>query len=337
VKRRVWLVAGLVNAMALGCEREPAAVSTGRGSSLPATSLSSVVSADTQPTGDRARLGLPDLVMEPVVDAEEQAAPCPRVLSAAPNVTEICWSLGLGPCLVGRTRYCTYPPAVQNVRSIGALNDLNVEGLLDLRPELVIVSGTSRAIRDRLDRLGIPHTSVPDVSLEDLFTAIQRIGSATGRPATAQRLANAVRADLDRVACRYARRPARRVLVLTGPLADPPVQVDAAGPGSFYDDLLRRAGCENVAAAAGRPFTPLSLEFVLQADPDVIVELVPDAAARPGGDVDALRIWSRVGPLRAVRTGRVHVLVGEQYFILGPRVAHTLAALCELIHGAPDE
>ena len=326
-----------MTALALGCEREPAAVRTSGRPTFPATSLSSVASADTQPMRTRARLDLPDRVTQPVVDIEEQAAPCRRLLSAAPNVTEVCWSLGLGPCLVGRTRYCTFPPAVQSVRSIGALNDLNVEALLALRPDLVIVSGISRAITDRLERLGIPHTSVPDVSLEDLFTAIQRIGSAMGRPATAQRLVDAVRADLDLVACHYAHRPARRVLVLTGPLADPPVQVDAAGPGSFYDDLLRRAGCENVAAAAGRPFTPLSLEFVLRADPDVIVELVPDPAFRPAGDADALRVWSRVGPLRAVQTGRVHVLLGEQYFILGPRVAHTLAALCELIHGTPDE
>lgn len=285
----------------------------------------------SQPTSAVTKSTLRDWVADPLVVEAQRDANCPRLLSAAPNVTEICCALGLRECLVGRTRYCTYPPDVQSVRSIGALNDLNVETLLEIKPDLIIVSGFSRAITEQLTRLGLSFQSVPDFTLDELFVGIERIGDLTGRRGTARRLAEGIRADLDTVAARFVGHPPVRVLLLTDPLPDPPQAPFAAGPGSFYDDLLRRAGHSNAAAASGRPFAPVALEFVLAADPDVILELAPDPTYRPGGDADALRVWAKVGPLKAVTAKRVHVLAGTQYSVLGPRIAQTFEALCEAI------
>ncbi len=77
----------------------------------------------------------------------------------------------------------------------------------------------------------------------------------------------------------------------------------------------------------------MSLEFILRADPDVIIEVISDANGRERGDADAQSAWAQVGPLRAVAAGRVHALIGEQHFILGPRIAETLQALCKIISG----
>jgi len=300
----------LLVAILIGCDSPP-----------PATTA-------TQPA---TRSTLHDWVLEPSIANAERDQPCIRLLSAAPNLTETCCALGLEPCLVGRTRFCTYPPSVQTVPSIGALNDLNVETLLNLKPDRVLVSGTSRNITQRLTRLRIPYESLPDTALEDLFITVNRIGASTGRPETARKLTENIRADLAAIAARFATEPPARVLLLTGPMPDPPTQVFAAGPGSFYDDLLRMAGHTNVARAGGRPFAPLSLEFILQSNPDVIVELAPDARDRTRGDADALRAWSHVGQLTAVTDHRVHVIVGPQHFVLGPRVTQTFETLCQTI------
>ncbi len=266
-----------------------------------------------------------------------QPARAQRLLSAAPNVTEICCALGLTDRLVGRTRYCTYPPAVKAVPSIGALNDLNVEALLELDPDLVLVAGTSRAISERLSRLGLRQESLPDDTLGDLFTSIARVGELSGRQERARLLAADIRAELDGIAARCAEREPARVLIVTAPLPDPPTQITAAGPGSFYDDLLRLAGHTNAVEAGGRPFAPVALEFILHADPDVIIELAPDANGRSAGDIDARRVWAKVGPLKAVAAGRVHVLVDPSHFILGPRIGRTFEALCQAIAGQHDE
>jgi iron complex transport system substrate-binding protein len=132
---------------------------------------------------------------------------------------------------------------------------------------------------------------------------------------------------------RFENVPPRRVLIVTEPLSDPPATPWVAGPGSFYDDLLRLGGHVNAAAPIGRPFSTMSLEYILEVNPEVIIELSTDRGTRPNGDEDARRAWARVGPLRAVATGRVHVIAAPQLFILGPRIAVTLEAICGAIAG----
>ncbi len=345
MKRRFGLALVLSVALgaAAGCERRPTAPEAGSATNSSAGTAASprptsVASASATQTASglaassRATEGaLHDWVRAPDIVESERAAAAPRLLSAAPNVTEICCALGLREHLVGRTRYCTYPPEILSVPSIGALNDLNAEYLLQLRPELILVSGASRAIVERLASLSLRYQAIPDVTLADLFAGIRQIGAVTGRAQTAARLVSRIRAELDHVAADCQIVEPQRVLLLTEPLPEPPGQVSAAGPGSFYDDLLRRAGCTNVIPAGRKPFAPVSVEFILSADPDTIIELAPSAAQRPRGDADAVRAWARLGPLRAVRAGRVHVLVGEQYFVLGPRIAQTFAALGEAL------
>jgi iron complex transport system substrate-binding protein len=276
---------------------------------------------------------LPDWVRHPAVDEAERHKPALRIVSAAPNVTEICCALGLRAALVGRTRYCDYPPGIEDVCSIGALIDVNVERLLELRPDFILVSGTSRTQTERFAPLKLRFESVPDNTLNDLFAAIRRIGALTGRERTAERLCRAIRGDLRAVSERFAGAPHARVLFLTGTLSDPPSPPYVAGPGSFYDDLLKLAGHENVVAGEQQAFAPLSLEFIIRADPDVIIELDPDGRQRPGGDADARRAWNKIGALRAVTHRRVHVLVGPEHYLLGPRIAHTYAALCRALAG----
>jgi hypothetical protein len=71
--------------------------------------------------------------------------------------------------------------------------------------------------------------------------------------------------------------------------------------------------------------------------PEVICALVGAGHAGRAGDADAVSAWTRLGPLRAVTTRRIHVLAGQQHFIPGPRVAQTFEAMCRKIGGSPDE
>ncbi len=304
-----------------GCERTPAPSDSAGDEEVAAGAAS------------RPALQLHDWVRYPVVDEVERDSVSLRIVSAAPNATEICCALGLRAALVGRTRYCTYPPGIEAVPSIGALNDVNVEVLLGLRPDLILVSGTSRMQTERFAALDWRFESVPDAGLSDLFAAIRRVGELTRRKRTAERLCDGIRSDLEAVTRRFADVAPARVLLLTGTLSDPPRPPYVAGPGSFYDDLLKLAGHANVVAGERAAFAPLSLEFTVRADPNVIIELDPDGHGRPHGDADALRVWEKLGALHAVTNRRVHVLTGPEHYLLGPRIALTYDALCRAIAG----
>ena len=306
-----------------GCDRQPAKTD-----------------APTEHRGGAASgpaLQLRDWVRDPLVDENEREIVPLRIVSAAPNVTEICCALGLRSALVGRTRYCDYPPGIEQVASIGALNDVNVEALLELRSDLILVSGTSRAQLERFAALDLRIESVPDAGLTDLLAGIRQVGVSTGRTRTAERLCAGIESDLAVVSAHFADTPPARVLLLTGTLRDPPRPPYVAGPGSFYDDLLKLAGHENVVAGRQAAFGPLSLEFIVRADPDVIIELDPDGRQRPNGDADARRVWAELGALHAVVGERIHVLTGNRHYLLGPRIALTYDALCRVIAGENHE
>lgn len=256
-----------------------------------------------------------------------------RIVSLAPNITEICCALGLREQLVGRSKFCNYPPEILDVPALGGLLDPNVEGLLRAAPDLILVAGRSSALTDQLKRLELRFESVPDSSLGDIFTAARKIGALTSRTAEAEAFCGKLQAELDAVAAKFADVPPARVLFLLRALADPPEPPFVAGTASFFDELLKLGGHTNAAAASGKAYAPLSLETILVIDPDVIVEIDPEGTARPNGDADALRVWSKVGSLAAVSSKRVHVLSGRQYSIAGPRVVETFHDLCAAIAG----
>ncbi|MDX2200277.1 MAG: helical backbone metal receptor [Phycisphaerae bacterium] len=296
----------------------------------PPSSIAATTSS-TAPASAQTASRVPDRVLVPNVDLGEAGAGPARIVSLAPSATEFCCALGLRERIVGRTRYCDYPPGVEAIVDLGTAHDLSAERLLTLHPDLILVTGTTRGHTDRLAGLGLAWRTLPDGSLADIYRSIDALGEWTSRPRTATALAAAIREDVEQVAARHRGGPRRRVLLVVSVLSDPPAPPTVAGPGSFYDELMRMAGIINAAPEDGRDFGPLSLEAILTADPEFIIELDPDGAARPAGEADARVAWGRIGPLRAVREGRVRVLVGNQHYVPGPRIAQTFDAICRAL------
>jgi iron complex transport system substrate-binding protein len=265
-----------------------------------------------------------DFVAEPVVVAEEADAGPARIITTAPQLTEIACALGLRDRLVGRSSYCDHPPGIEAVPDVGSLLDLNLEQIMSLEPDLVLISGKSRLIRERFDDAGIRYESLPDASLADVFSAIKKLGDLTGRPRTAANLVIAIRADLTRLVTVH--RPAQplRVLMLIGRLSDPPRSPSVAGPGSYLVELLAMAGHTNAAANLGRPYGQLPLEEILVLDPDVILEFVAEEPTGPDQLRRSYELWSQIGPLTAVTNHRLYQIPGQVHMIPGPRVAQTL-------------
>jgi iron complex transport system substrate-binding protein len=281
-----------------------------------------------QPTAAAApTIELTDYVLNPEVDPRDP--PCgARLLSTAPMVTEIICALGLRDQLVGRSRYCDYPPSVATLPDVGALTDLSLEQVARLEPDHILIPGESRQQTEALRRAGFNFVTLPDRTLPDLFEAITLAGALTNQTHTAANLVGAIIDDLNRIDAHYAI-PSQSVLFVIGTLPTPPRPPFIAAEESFYHTLLKRANCTNIAPAGLKAFSPLALEIIVARDPEVIIEL----AAEPGtrSQAAALSAWRAVGPLQAVAHRRVHVLSGRRYFLLSPRITHTHAALCNAL------
>ncbi len=256
-----------------------------------------------------------------------------RILSLAPNVTEILFAMGLGDRVVGRSSYCTYPPEVLDVPAVGDALALDVERVVALRPTMAfLVTGRSERLA-RLESLGVRPVAVESDTMPELFCSIRTIGETTGHPEAAADLLTKIAADLEAVRRLVRDRPRPRVL-FTFPMTVGAVQVMVAGRGTFVDELLEVAGAQN-AYPERADWPTVSPQRIVELAPEVL--LVHAADADPAGDrVRALRrAWDRWRSIPAVASGRVHILTEGFITIPGPRVGEAAMRVARMVHPKP--
>lgn len=259
-----------------------------------------------------------------------------RIVSLAPSTTELVYALGAGDKLIANTRYCLFPEAAQAVPKVAGFDAPNVENLLALEPDLVLVSDITRtATVERLRRVGLTVLVLPSYGLSGLKEDMATLGRALNREGVAARVLHVFDTAVRHVRARVedipeAERP--RVFLAYGDL-----ETYTAGPGTFPDELIAEAGGRNVAHGMGDPWAQLSMEAIVEQDPEVIlVTGAPEGAIEPAGDGLLARyrehpVWSK---LTAVREGRVYVIDNTLFNIPGPRLTAALMALEETLHPA---
>jgi iron complex transport system substrate-binding protein len=252
-----------------------------------------------------------------------------RIVSMAPNVTEILFALGLGGRVVGVTRFCDHPEEARAIRKIGGLVDPNIEVVQSLDPDLVIAfRGNPLRLVERIGKLGLP-VFVLDIGegLEALFPLIERIGLVTRSEGRADELASGLRLRLDAID-----------EALRGITSRPKVFVLLHGQGlwtcggeSYVDDLIDRAGGTNVASALPKKWALYKRERIIKDDPDVIFIL-----ARSPGDFTEARDWllrmPGVSGVSAVESGKIYELDENAASRFGPRLVDVLDRVARLLH-----
>lgn len=262
----------------------------------------------------------------PTADAGSSADPR-RIVSLLPAATEILFELGAGERIVGRTRWGVHPPAAERIPDVGDGIRPSVEAVVALDPDLVILYGgeTNRETRDRFARLNVPTLSLRHDTLADLRRNILHLGEVIGCPSGAAALVERVEDGLAAVSEATAGR--RRVRVYYDAWAEPPITI---GRGSFIDALLRVAGATNIFGDLAAASPRVSLEAIIERDPDRILVAVPPQAGDRRPDLAARHGWDRIP---AVSEGRVAPVDRDLVTRLGPRVADAASAIGRALHG----
>jgi iron complex transport system substrate-binding protein len=257
------------------------------------------------------------------------SAPPRRIVSLAPNVTEILFALGLDAEIAGVTRYCDFPEAALRKPKVGGLVDPNLELIKSLSPDLVIAfRGNPLRTVDRLRGLGVP-VFVLDIGrdLEALFPFIAKIGRVTRRDKEAAALASGLRSRLEAVRGR-----------LEGVASEPRIFLALHGQGlwtcgrlSYLNDLIALSKGRNVAGAVERDWLHYGLEQIVHDDPEVIIVLARTAAEFERGR-DKFLEDRRLRKVAAVRTGRVFFLDENVTSRFGPRLLEALEVVARSIH-----
>jgi iron complex transport system substrate-binding protein len=250
-----------------------------------------------------------------------------RVVSLSPSTTETLFAIGARAAVVGRSRFCDYPPEVLALPVVGGYVDPSFEAILALRPDLVVgARGPSGAgLTEKLAARGITTYFPETESFAQIDAMIAGIGQRTGRADDALRVTDAIHAREVAIEHAVATLGKRRVLLVFG--LEPIV---VAGPGGFPDEMLRRAGGVNVVTSGGA-YPTIGMERVFGLDADVIL----DASVSEAHGAERIRAdspgWSSV---RAVKEGHVVALADEAVLRPGPRIDAGLAIVARALH--PD-
>ena len=255
-----------------------------------------------------------------------------RVISLIPAVTEMIFAMGEGARLVGVSNYDRHPPDVERIDRVGGLLDPNVERILALRPDLVIVYNTQFELKQRLDRAGIAYYSYEHRGLPDITATLRAVGATLGSSAAANRVASQMESDLAAIHQAVAGRPRPKTMLVFGRDPGSLRNIDASGGYGFLHDMLEVAGGDDVFADVKQQSVRATTEMILARRPEAIIELRYGDSTHSADSRRDLAAWDPLSSVPAVRNHRVHVLIGDEFVVPGPRVVGATRQLARTLH-----
>jgi iron complex transport system substrate-binding protein len=246
--------------------------------------------------------------------ADTNQVPVERIVSLAPNLTEIICALGGADSLVGRTTACDYPPSVvSNIPAVGGFGAPSLELLVSLKPTLVLyVDLEDKSLTRKMDSVGLTYTQVKCRTLGDIPGAVLTVGRYVHRETAASELAARLTTG---IAALRSRPVTNAPLVFIEIWNDP---LMTAGKTSFVAELVRIAGGRNIGDDIEKDYAEVSSEWVLARKPDVVLCLGTPSKGAARQVVLGRAGWANVP---AVRNGRVYDRLSTDVMTRpGPRV-----------------
>jgi cobalamin transport system substrate-binding protein len=249
------------------------------------------------------------------------AAPPQRIVSLYGGLTEILGALGAADRVVARIQG---DETIKGIPTVGTHLQPNVEMILALRPDLVVQGGVAKGMPalKRLEGAQVPVAMFAPHDFAGLFSTITRLGALTGREEASAALTRSMAAKLEDVAQRVAHRPRPRVFFEVREL-----NLLAAGQGSLVNDIITRAGGENLVTSPQK-LTLYSLEALIQANPEVYI-IQQGPMNRSPEDIYTRPYFQE---LKAVKARRVLVVDESLYSRPGPRSAEAVEQLARFLH-----
>ena len=188
----------------------------------------------------------------------------PRIISLAPNTTEILFSIGLGGSIVGLDDFSNYPEEVKNIERLGTFNNPNIERIILLKPDYILVnSGLEKSREDYLTSLGIKVIKISPKTIEGLYSDIRKLGMVFNKEEDVNNIIRDIQSRIRNITMtKRGRAPKVFVQLFDDPLVT---------ASSFISDIIRLAGGENIALDMKDDAGIFSYEALIDRNPDIIL------------------------------------------------------------------
>ncbi len=244
-----------------------------------------------------------------------------RVVTLAPNLTEIVYAIGAGATLVGNTTFCNYPAEAKQVAKVGDTLQPNIERIVALKPEVIFVSTASQleTFTRQLNERGIAVFVTDPHDLEGVFRSIKTLGELLGQEAQAEKLVSDLRARVAAVEEATKGRPPVTVFYQVSPSP-----LWTAGRKSWITELIRRAGGKSVTGEVEGEWMRYSDEAALASRPETIIMVTSSD--------EKLEVAAALQKSPAVLNKRVYEINGDYLSRPGPRLVEGLEQIARVLH-----
>jgi iron complex transport system substrate-binding protein len=271
-----------------------------------------------------------------VAPAFSQTVTAPqRIISTAPSITEMLYTLGLGDRVVGVTEFCHYPPEVRKKAKIGSYLRPNIETMLSLRPDLVVLLNEHGVLSDRLRGIGLSVLELQHNNLEGIYSSLRTLGSQTSVSGNAEKRVSEIQVELKSIRERTVSLPRRTVMFIVGRTPGTIQDLVIVGKGSFLNELIDTAGGRNVFSDAAQYYPRIPREEVYARRPDVIIDMGDMGNTDNVTEEHRLsvtKLWRQIPSLPAVQQDRVYPVANDIFVVPGPRVVEAAQSLFQMIH-----
>lgn len=237
--------------------------------------------------------------------------PATKIVSLAPSITEILFSIGAGDLVVGRTKYCTFPAEVSSVKSIGTLYEPDLELILDLEPDMVIAAThMNEDVLNTLTKAKINTlTQASPEKISEIYTLIEQLGRLTNRQYEARALVSSLKGKEDRVKAIVANIPVasrKNVYYVVGTGKSE----YTAGSKTFIHEIMIHSGLKNVASDVEK--WSYTLEQLIDHDPEYLIGATYS--------LDTMKGSANYASLSALKNNKFIIVDTDVVSIPGPRV-----------------
>ena len=249
-----------------------------------------------------------------------------RIVTLAPNLTELVFAAGAGDLLVGVSAYSDYPPAAQTLPVVSDAFTVDQEQLILLKPDLLLAwqSGTPAHVIDELRANGFNIEAIATRGLDDVAAALEKIGRLTGHDQSAREAANRFRESLERL--RHQHEDSAEISVFYQITARPLYTVNHE---HFIAEIVSLCGGRNIFADLSELAPSVSVEAVIDRNPEVLLA-ASDSGESPFVD------WQRWDKLAANRYGNHFIVGSAEIGRATPRLVEAAGQVCDALGTARE-
>ena len=341
--RQIISVILLLAVFLAACGNTPAANNAQNDASAANNQPENTVEEANQPVEEEVEEPTEEPVEEPVEEPDTSLVivdgngtevtletPAKAIVSMAPSITEILFSIGAGEQVVGREDYANYPEEAVALPSIGSTYDeLNLEAILDLQPDLVMVTPlTSAENIQAMEEVGLTVFMLANpITLDEMYDSLRTVAQLTAHEEETETLIVSLQERVAAVETVIAEAETTPTVFYELDSTDPTAPWTSGGD-TFMDTLITMAGGQNVGATFEGDWVQISSEELLAQDPAIIV-LGDSIWGITADDVAARAGWEGIS---AVENGLIYPFDDDLASRPGPRLVDGLEQLAQIIH-----